>query len=150
MPSGAATAVEVGLAGAAAALEHAARAAPRARAARASGSRAVDGDRDDLRVVVAGAVVEHDADVAVLPQLHRLAAVRADVREAHRAQQRLGLGRRVGVDAELHEREPVERARAAGQLVLEHEQRAHRVDRGAVGSAWRKTSLKTSSESGPS
>ena len=68
----------------------------------------------------------------MLPQLHRLAAVRSHVTEAERAQQRLGLRRRVGVDADLHEGEAVQ-ARARRQPVLEHDQRAHGVDRGAVG-----------------
>ena len=101
-------------------------------ARRALGARvrvaALDGHGDDLRV--AGAVVEHHPHAVLLPQLHRLGAVRAGVREAHRAQQRLGVRGGVGVDAELDEREPVE-LRGRGELVLEHDQRAHGVDRGA-------------------
>jgi hypothetical protein len=55
--------------------------------------------------------------------------VRTGVAEAHRAQERLGLG--TGVDANLHEREAVERRRRR-EPVLEHQQRAHRVDRCAA------------------
>ena len=62
--------------------------------------------------------------------------MRPGVREAERLQQGLGLGRRDGVDAELHEGEAVEpravRQHGAAELVLEHEQRAHGVDRRAV------------------
>ena len=122
---------QVGLARAASAFEHRGEQRPRTRRG-ALRVGALHRDGDDLGVVVAGAVVEHDADVAVLPELDRLAPVRADVGEAHRPQQRLRLGRRRGVDADLHEREPVEGG-ARRQLVLQHDQRAHRVDRGAVG-----------------
>jgi hypothetical protein len=98
---------EVGLAGTAAALEHGSEqrlGAPRGRLRVG----ALDRHRHYLGIV-AGPVVEHDPDIAVLPELDRLAAVRADVAEAERAQQLLGLLRRLAVDADLHEREPVER-----------------------------------------
>ena len=122
---------EVGLAGTAAALEH--RREQRLGALRGRlRVGALDRDGHDLGVVVAHAVVDHDADVAVLPELDRLAAVGADVGEPERPQQLLGLRRRMPVDADLHEGEPVERRRRR-QLVLQHQQRAHGVDRRAVG-----------------
>ena len=69
------------------------------------------------------AVVDHQADVALLPQVNRLGAMAPGESESEVLQQRLDVLAR-----DLGERVAAERRRRR-QLALEHDQRAHRVDR---------------------
>jgi hypothetical protein len=94
-------------------------------------------------------VVDEDARLAVAPQLHRLGAVLAGVAEAHRDKQPLEPRRPLRRHRELGERVAAQRA-AGGSSSSSSS--SERIASTAIrpGSAWRKTSLKTSSDSGPS
>ena len=101
--------------------------------------------------------VEQHAGVALLPQLHRLAAVPSGVREAERGEQLRDGRAGGGVDGDLGEREPVQLrggrrigAAASGAVASRSASRERRASTAARrGSDWRKTSLNTSSDSGP-
>ena len=91
---------------------------------------------------------------AVAPQLDGLRAVLAGVAEAHRDQQPLEARGRLRRDGQLDERVAAQRrgARQRGAPGASSSSSSERIASTAIrpGSAWRKTSLKTSSESGPS
>src|ERR1043165_7066779 len=85
--------------------------------------------------------IEDQVHVALAVQRHILGAVRADMRKAHRLEHAREARPRLGVDRELDELEAMtdrrgwggKRARSGrfrGKLLLEQQQRAHRVDRG--------------------
>ena len=98
--------------------------------------RALDRDRRHARAGTGRVlVVDEDPGRAVAPQLDGLRAVLAGVPEAHRDQQPLDARRGLRRDRELGERVAAQ-GRHRGQRrhlrrLLEHEQRAHRVDRHA-------------------
>ena len=111
---------------------------------------ALDRDRGHARPVRRGRlVVDEDARLAVAPQLHRLRAVLAGVAEAHRDQQPLEAGGLRRRDRQLGER--VAAQRGGRREPRPSSSSSERIASTAIrpGSAWRKTSLKTSSESGP-
>ena len=121
---------QVGLPRAAVARERPARAARSARSAERDRVGALDRDRGHARAVVARRlVVDEDPRLAVAPQLHRLGAVLPGVAEAH-ARSAAARGPPPAPAPPPARRTRSRAARpAGGQLVLEQQQRAHRVDR---------------------
>ena len=100
-------------------------------------------------------VIDEDAGRSVSPQLYGLGAVMAGVPEAHRDEQALEARRRLRRDARPRRTRSPRKSDAGGSPTAPAASSSSSSERIAStamrsGSAWRKTSLNTSSDSGPS